>query len=354
LTSIISRTALVAALAVGVGGLVAVPAASAADTQYYVNSPVVTGVSNLTPESVVLHGAVDTGGNPGIEVSEPAGTNFAWAGGVDIITTAAENIWIDGLPPSGSDNTVYIGSKSFSNGGADNYSDVEFELDPVSDYKANGDTAGPDTMFATSLQVPTQGGLTAVSEQVGAFGAKALQDSGQTPLKPNTEYYYWIIDQAGTTDAAENVNTGTAASPSYSCLPDAYVAAYDASDPVQGPCVYQFGNNSGVDFYQSPNGRFKTPPLGRLVIARSALVTGHRAMLEVKDASAFKASGVLRLEMGRHVVASAKFGLAPGGSRDLTLLLNARGVKAAAAHARVKLVLTSNWDQPTLTKQVRL
>lgn len=354
MTRKISRSAIIAAVAVGASGLVAVPAASAADTQYYVNSPVVTGVSNLTPESVVVHGAVDTGGNPGISVSEPAGVNLSWTGGVDIITTAAENIWIDGLPPSGSSNTVYIGTKSFSNSGADDYSNVEFEIDPVSDYNANGGTPGPDTTFGTSLQVPTQGGLTAVQETLGAFGANAQENSAQSPLKPDTKYYYFIIDQAGTTDAAENVNTGTAASPSYSCLPDAYVAAYDAGDAVQGPCVYQYGNDSGVDFYQSPNGTFTTPKLGKLVIARGAQVVGRRAMLKVIDRSGFKASGQIKLEIGGRVVASSKFGLGAGNSRDLALPLNGRGMKAAGSHAKAKLVLTSNWGQPTATKQVRL
>ncbi len=348
------RSGLITAMSVGACGLLAVPAASAADTQYYVNSPVVTGVSNLTPESVVLHGAIDTGGNPGIQVSEPAGVDFGWTGGVNIITTAAESIFIDGLPPNGSDNTVYIGARSFSNAGAHNYSNVEFEADPVSDYRANGGNPGTETVYGNSIEVPTQPGLTAVSTTLGAFGPSAQANSSLTPLQPGTKYYYWIIDQAGTTGAAENVNLGTAASPSYSCLPDAYVAEYDASATVQGPCVYQYGNNSGVDFYQSPNGTFTTPPLGKLMISRAATVSGAKAMLRVTDQSSFRASGEVELELGGHPVASAKFGLGAGMSRMLSLTLDGRAIKAAAAHAEATLIVTSDWGQPATTKRVRL
>lgn len=348
------RSALVAATAVSAFGVVATQAAQAADTQYYVNSPVVTGVSNLTPESVVLHGAVDTGGSPGLGVSEPAGTDLGWTGGINIMTTAAENVFIDGLPTNGSSNTVYIGTKSFSNGGADNYSDVEFEADPVADYKANGNNPGSGTIFGSSLEVPTQSGLTAVSTTLGAYGAQAQANSSLTPLKPGTTYYYWIIDQAGTTDNAENINTGTAASPSYTCLPDAYVAAYDPTASVQGPCVYQYGNNSGVDFYQSPNGTFTTPKLGALAISRGARVVGHQAMLSVGDRSGFRAAGEIKLEIGGRPIATRKFELGVGMTRMLSLVLNGRGLKAAARHAQARLILTSNWGQTTTTKMVRL
>jgi hypothetical protein len=356
LTSKLSRS-VIAAVAVGACGLVAVPAASAADTQYFVNSPVVTGVSNLTPESAVLNGAVDTGGNPGIEASEAPGTNFGWTGGVNIInssSSAAENIWIDGLPPSGSNNTVHIGSKSFSNGGADNYSNVEFEVDSVSDYVANGDTPGSDTVFGDSMEIPTATGLTAVRSTLGVFGTAAQANSDQSPLTPGTKYYYWIVDQAGTTDSAEDVNTGTAATPSYSCLPDAYVAEYDAGDAVQGPCIYQFGNASGIDFYQSPNGEFTTPKLGKLGVGTSAKVVGRTAMLRVADQSGFRATGKIQLKLGGRVLASSKFNLAAHAARTLDLKLSGKGVKAAEPQGKAKLVLTSNFGQKTSTKSVTL
>lgn len=364
MTSKLSRSALIAAIAVGASGLVAVPAASAADTQYYVNSPVVSGATNVTPESVVLNGVVDTGGSPGIEfpvAGTPGGlTTLPWVGGVNIInstglgTAASENFWIEGLPDNGSNNLVTIGTKQFSNAGADNYSNVEFEVDPVADYNANGSTPGSETVFGDSMQVPTQQGLTAVHAAMGAFGMKAQANSSQSPLKPGTKYYYWIVDQAGTTDNAEDVNTGTAASPSYSCYPNAYVAAFLAADTVQGPCVYQYGNNNGVDFYQSPNGTFTTPKLGKIAIGANAKVNGGRAMLSVADMSGFRASGQIQLKRGGRVIASTRFNLAPGARRMLSLTLNGKGMKAAKSHAKAELVLTSEYDQPTSTKQVRL
>ncbi len=356
MTSNRSRSALIAALAVGACGLVAVPAASAADTQYFVNSPVVTGVSDLTPESAMLSGAVDTGGNPGIEAAEPAGTNLTWAGGVDIINSgaSAENIWIDGLPASGSATTVSIGTKPFSNGGADNYSNVEFELDPVADYDANGDLPGSDLIFGDSMQVATQGGLTAVKSTVGAFGVKAQNKSDQAPLKPGTRYYYWIVDQAGTTDDAEDVNTGTAATPSISCVPDAYAAKYDAADPVQGPCIYQFGNASGIDFYQSPNGEFTTPALGKIAIGASAKVDGHKAMLSITDRSGFNASGKIVLKVGGKAVGGGKFSLTAHSHHNVALVLTGAGVSAAGRGAKAKIVLTSDFGQPAGTKSVKL
>jgi hypothetical protein len=348
LTSKISRTALIAAVAVGASGLVAVPAASAADTQYFVNAPVVTGVSGLTPESVVLNGAVDTGGNPGISFSEPAGTNIGWPGGVSIINStsgssaANETFFIGGIPDNGSSNPVTIGSKSFSNSGADNYSNVEFEVDPVSDYVANGNTPGSATIFGASMEIPTQPGLTNVKTAIGAFGTTAQASSNQTPLTPGTKYYYWIVDQPGTTDNAEDVNTGTAASPSYSCYPDAYVAQYLAADSVQGPCIYQYGNLSGIDFYQSPNGEFTTPALGKLNFGAGAAVTGNTAMLRVTDASGFTASAKLQLKIGASVIASAKLRLPAHGTHFLALTLNGKGVMAAERHASARIVLTAN------------
>jgi hypothetical protein len=356
LTSKLSRS-VIAAMAVSACGLVAVPAASAADTQYFVNAPVVTGVSGLTAESVVLHGAVDTGGNPALPFTEPAGANIAWPGGISILntTSATENFFSGGIPDDGSNNLATIGTKTFSNAGADNYSNVEFELDPVSDYVANGDTAGSETVFGDSMEIPTQAGLTDVKATMGVFGAAAAAGPTQTPLKPGTKYYYWIVDQPGTTDIAEDVNTGTAASPSYSCYPTSYVATYLASDPVQGPCIYQFGNASGIDFYQSPNGEFTTPALGRIAFGANAKVVGNTAMLKVTDQSGFTAGGKVALEIGGGKVAFAKLKLAPHSTRLLSLKLNGRGVAAAARQASAKLVLTtSDYGQPAVPKSVKL
>ncbi len=357
MTSKLSRSALIAALAVGASGLVAVPAASAADTQYFVNSPVVTGVSNLTPQSVVLHGAVDTGGNTGIESVLAPGTTLSWTGGVNIInssSSSSENIWIDGIPTSGSNTTAYIGTKAFSNAGADNYSNVEFEIDPVSDYTANGDTPGSATIFGTSMEVPTATGLTAVSSLLGAYGTAAQNNSSQTPLTPDTKYYHWIVDQPGTTDAASDVNVGTAASPSYSCVPNGYASTYLSGDSVQGPCIYQYGNNSGIDFYQSPNGEFTTPKLGELAVGAKAMVSGSKAMLMVANRSGFRAAGMIELKVGGKVVGKGKFNVLPHGKRDVAVTLNAMGAKAAGSSAMAKLVVMSNFGQKVNIKSVQL
>ena len=360
MTSKLSRS-VIAALAVGACGLVAVPAASAADTQYFVNAPVVTGVSNLTPESVVLNGAVDTGGNPAISFSAPAGTNISWPGGISIVNStsgssaATETFYIGGIPDNGSNNLVSIGSKQFSNGGADNYSNVEFEVDPVADYVANGDTPGSATIFGDSMEIPTQVGLTSVHSTIGAFGASAQANSSQTPLTPGTKYYYWIVDQPGTTDAAENVNTGTAASPSYSCYPTAYVTAYLASDAVQGPCIYQYGNLSGVDFYQSPNGEFTTPAIGAIAFGASAKVNGHSALLTVTDRSGFAARGKVQLKIGGSTIATGKLNIPAHGTRTLSLTLSGKGAQAAERQASARIVLVSNnYGQSLTAKTVRL
>lgn len=344
MTSKRSRSALITALAVGACGLVAVPAASAADTQYFVQSPVVTGVSDLTPESAVLHGSVDTGGNPAVAFTALAGADFAWTGGVNIINSGSSNAtdFIEGLPASGSSSTVWIGSKSFSNAGADNYSNVEFELDPVSDYVANGGTPGSGVIFGTSMEIGTGPGLTSVTSSVGAFGAAAQSNSTQTPLKPGTKYYYWIVDQPGTTDNAEDVNVGTAASPSYSCYPMGYIAQYLPAAPVQGPCVYQFGNANGVDFYQSPNGVFTTPRLGEIAVGANAMVSGNQAMVHLANRSGYAARMRLKLTIGGKAIASARVKLRPHADRTLALTLTGAGAQAATRHASARIVVTAN------------
>jgi len=83
LTGKVSRAALIAAAAIGASGLVAASAQAAAVTtagistaNYYVNGPTVAGVSNLTPESVVLNGAVDTGGSPMTTLTVPVGAGM--------------------------------------------------------------------------------------------------------------------------------------------------------------------------------------------------------------------------------------------------------------------------------------
>ena len=49
-----------------------------------------------------------------------------------------------------------------SNGGADDYSDVTFEYDAVSDYDAADGQPGANVQFAQDVQVPTSTGISRV------------------------------------------------------------------------------------------------------------------------------------------------------------------------------------------------
>jgi hypothetical protein len=443
LTSKVSRAALIAAIAVGASGLVAASADAAAVTtagvstaNYYVDGPTVAGVSDLTPESAVLNGAVDTGGSPLTTLTVPAGQTLLWQNALTIgslTSTAAQTFDVDGLPVSGSASTVSVtvndaavsaNSQSFpavSNGGADNYSNVTFEYDPLKDYVANGDTAGPETQFANEVEVPTTTGISSVSQSVGAFGIKAQNNSGNTPLTPGTTYVYWIVSQAGATDAAESINIaqwydtspsatpagGSAASttsstsfasdpnPTYKCYPDAAIAedptlaSYTSSTQItyggttapaiQGPCVYFYGNTGGALYYTSPTGKFKTPALGKLKIAAKASVGKSTAVVTVTNASSYKAGGTIELTgKGGKELASGKFSVSANVKGEAKLKLTAAGKKlidvpakpgkkASNGHkatkgtaatvktgVKTKLVLSSNFDQPTSTKSVTL
>lgn len=420
MTSKVSRAALIAAIAVGASGLVAASADAAAVTtagistaNYYVNAPTVSGVSNLTPESAVLNGAVDTGGSPLTTLSLPAGQTLLWQNALTIgssASTAAQSFNVDGIPVSGSDSTVAVtvndagananaqSIPAVSNGGADNYTSVTFEYDPVTDYVASGDTPGPQTQYATEVEVPTAAGISPVSTTIGAFGLNAQDNTGNTPLTPGTAYYYWIESQAGQTDAAESIDiaqwydtTGSAAAttsaasfvpdpnPTYKCYPDAAIAedatlaSYTSTTQItyggttapaiQGPCEYDYGNTGGALYYTSPNGEFKTPALGKLTISGTAGVSSAtRLLLPVTDASTYKAGGNIELttKSGKEL-ATGNFSLAAGASANEVLKLTKAGQKAikgkkGAIKTNVKsvLVLTSKWDQPTTTKSVKL
>ena len=289
-----------------------------------------------------------------------------------------------------------IGAKSgvpqaISNAGADNYSDVTFEYDPVSDFTANGDLPGPDTQTAQDIQVPTTAGLSSVSTSLGAFGQAAQNSTGNTPLTPGTKYYYWIVQQAGATTDASNINVsawtgataGTpavAANNSYKCYPNAAIAA----DPTlasyttpgatvnyggqvlaadQGPCIYYYGNTGGALYYQSPNGTFTTPKLGTVKIAKKATATGSKVTLGVTDSSAYKASGTIDLTVRGKVAGTAKFSLQPHGKGTANVKLTAKGrtalrkgqtVKVAPVSQTANVTSTSNWDQRLVGKSVKL
>jgi hypothetical protein len=175
----VSRATLIAGLAVGACGLVAVPAQAANN---YVTQPVVTGASSVTPSSAVLSGAIDTGGDPASSFTAATTSPFA-IGGLNVTTSGLVN----GIP---------IG-QGF-------YSTVQFEADPVSDYVASGDQPGAKTVTAGAIEVPTAVGLTSVSTKIGAYPMSKA--GNKQTLKPGTKYVYFIVQQAGENDQATTVN----------------------------------------------------------------------------------------------------------------------------------------------------
>lgn len=427
-----SRAALIAGLAVGAGGLVAGPASaanhsvnSAATANYYVNNPVVVGVSSVTPESVTVSGAIDTGGNPESILNVGSGltwdsvaiaglTAFESQGGVQESATFAP---VDGIPISGSSSNVSAlikgdtdvptatftpasGSGStakaasgggtpflISNGGADNYSDVTFEYDPVSDYDATDNVPGPNTQFAQDVQVPTAAGISSVSTTLGAFGQAAQNSTGNTALMPGTKYYYWIVQQAGATSAASNINvaawTQASTNNTYKCYPNALIAAdptleaemapgatvapiasTDVTQPAdQGPCIYYYGDTPGSLYYQSNMGTFTTPKLGSVNIQANAKVTKTGASLVITDASGFKASGAVKLTAGGKLAGTAKFSLQAHAKTTAKIMLTAAGraalkkgqsLKVAPVSQTATIASTSAFDQPLSGKSVKL
>ncbi len=422
MTRLVTRAALIAGIAIGASGLVALPAEAAngvATANYYVNNPAIGPASNLTPESALVTASIDTGGSPESLLPVSA-AGLLWSGTAGITITSEK--WndntanstatnsgsyapIDGIPDSGSSSNVSvtitdtaisnggvndpgIGAKSgvaqpIANAGADNYSDVTFEYDPVSDFVASGNTPGPQTQFAQDVQVPTTAGVSTVQTEVGAFGLAAQNNTGNTPLTPGTKYYYWVVQQAGGTDQATNVNvaawtgntSGTpavAANNSYKCYPNVAIAAdptlesYVQSGATvnyggqslpasQGPCIYYYGNTGGALYYQSPNGEFTTPKLGTLTIGKSAVVVGKKGAVAIANKSTYKASGTVQLTTKRgKVLANGKFSLQASKVGKITLALTNAGVTAAKKHQTTKLVLTSNWGQHSSTKSIKL
>jgi hypothetical protein len=439
LTSIFSRAALVAGLAIAGTGLVVVPAEAAgvSTANYYVNTPSTGSASSITPESAVVSGSIDTGGQYESIIPVPS-TGLAWGltPGIALAgeqwndsyaatsladTSAKAYAPIDGIPTTGSLSNVSVtitdakgitdsitGSTSgapfpVSNGGADNYSDVTFEYDPVSDYDAIDGQPGPDTQTAQDVQVPTAVGTSTVSTTIGAFGLTAQNNTGNAPLTPGTKYYFWLVQQAGATDQAVNVDIAAWAdtagvtnpanatnpagyNPTYKCYPiaaiekdavlNSYYQAYLAgANPqvsypnnsaanggtvteqpaIQGPCIYYYGDTGGQLYYQSPNGTFTTPKLGTLTIGKTATVSAKTATVTITDASAYKASGTVQLTTkAGTVLANGKFGLQPEKSGKITFTLTKQGVAAAAKKQSGVVILTSNWDQPSATKNIKL
>jgi hypothetical protein len=411
LTVKFSRVAMIASIAIGAGGLVAVPAQAAngiSTANYYVNNPAIGGATDLTPESATVSASIDTGGSPeSLLPISPVGlfwgsigtitAGIKWNDGTTSQTSTGGYVPLDGTPTSGSNSNVSvtitdpaIGAKSgvpqpLSNGAADDYSDVTFEYDPVSDYVANGDLPGSETNQIQDIQVPTTLGTSDVTAILGAFGQAAQNATGNAPLTPGTRYYYWIVQQAGGTDQASNINVsawvnnqsgGVAANNKYSCYPNNAIAA----DPTlasymvpgatvsyggqtlaadQGPCIYYYGDTGGALYYQSPNGEFTTPAVGSVKIAENA----GSGSLTITDKSAYTASGAVALTLGKKLAGTAKFSLRPKGSGSFKIKLTSAGKRAMSSNRTVRVApvsttasvaSTSNWDQVLTGKSVKL
>ncbi len=219
MTSKFSRAALIAGLAIGASGLVAVPAEAAngiSTANYYVNGPAVSGASNITPESAVVSGAIDTGGSSETQLPIPS-TGLTWNATITIADHGRSReverqhgsephddgnyAPVDGLPVSGSSSNVSVTDhrhavstrrmsglgaisgipQAVSNGGADNYSDVTFEYDPVSDYDRQRRPArAVDASRRRTSRCRPRRGLSSVKTTIGAFGQAAQNNTGNT------------------------------------------------------------------------------------------------------------------------------------------------------------------------------
>jgi hypothetical protein len=386
LASKVTRSCLIAVSAIGASGLVAVSAAEAAPPTIptaLVNQPSVAGVLKLTPESALLSGVIDTGGNPGTTFVVPANTTLTWDNSFNLITTTAATEHIDGLPSDGSSMLYPTSStaETINNSGEDNYSTVLFEADPATDYANNGNNFGPETVDAAEVNVSTYPGLSQVAAMVGGYPA-ATANPLSGPLVPGTKYVYALEQQAGATDSAVTVNTYTpgtsGVNPSYSCFPLAYVAATspysgysttgtlsggitatggpaqtNPEPQIQGPCVYYYGG--GANYYLSPIGSFTTPALGAVTFTAGS-VTATKAVVRVTDASVEDARGSVEFDYKGKSIGSSTFILAAKNTKPLTLTLTSYGktLLSGGSVFNVTPVLTDTTDQPTTTKSVTL
>lgn len=309
----VSRVVLIAGVAVGVGvgaavgaaGLATAPAAAS----NFVTLPAVTGVANVTPSSATLTGAVDTGGDPGTSFSAPE--------------MPGSNLSID---PGDILNGIPTGQGYVSN--------VLFEVDPMRDYVASGNQPGGETEVSQNIEVPTTTGLSAVETRIGAY--PAAKASGSAPLKPGTEYVYFIVQQVGVLVTAPPA-------PGRLCA-----------------CSVFFGGNA-TNFYQSPVGTFTTPKLGSVAFGADAPVRSDQAAVTVDVKSRFKVAGTLTLSASRGgrklTVAHARISAAAGATEIVDVKLTRAGI-AAVRRARGGLPTTvkflSATGQPSSGKTIRL
>ena len=135
---------------------------------------------------------------------------------------------------------------------------------------------------------------------------------------------------------------------SYKCYPNVAIAAdptlesYTAPGAAvtyggqtlpadQGPCIYYFGNTGGALYYQSPNGTFTTPALGKVddrQRRRAAAGQEGAAASRSPTASAYKASGTVELTAGGKLAATAKFSLQPKAKGSFKITFTRQGQAA--------------------------
>lgn len=260
MTRKLSRSALIAALAVGACGLVAVPAADAsfqAGTGL-VNQPIATGASQITPESAVISGAVDTGGydQPNDSTSSTVAGGFSvpvtpgstWDGGVTgtgvPISSTTSSITIDGIPTT---------TPNTSGSPVPTYSAVWVEYDPLSDWVANGNAPGPETVSAPEEDVDTSTSpyTPFPSIEIGGYPASVAQNNGTTPLTPGTTYVYWVEQQTDETTAATTINEFNPVD-LYNFLDSTAPAGSGAQSGTGGTSVSSLFGESGDAWVDSP------------------------------------------------------------------------------------------------------
>jgi hypothetical protein len=139
---------------------------------------------------------------------------------------------------------------------------------------------------------------------------------------------------------------------------------YASNQPEeQGSCEDFLGSTANQNYFiTSATGEFTTPKLGSVVFGSKATVTGKKATDKVTNKSGEDAVGSVELTAkvkGKTVdIASGGYRVAAHGNGTLALKLSKKGVTdlAKAKHGvlSTKVVLTSNTDQTTSSKTIKL
>jgi hypothetical protein len=205
-----------------------------------------------------------------------------------------------------------------------------------------------------------------------------VQQAGATDAAEDINIAAWVDDSLGA--GATSATSGWDANPTYKCYPTALIAedptlasytsattvttpdGVSVGDAVQGPCIYYYGNTSGALYYNSPAGEFKTPSLGTVVFGSKASFVGGNPTVTVSNKSVEAASGVVdltaKVKGKTQTVAAGSFKIGANTSGTLTLKLTSKGNAALndskSGMVTANVVLTSNTDQPTTTKKITL